>query len=65
MDLMVGTDNGMTTLAWLVGALDHARTHNQTKLVDYLETIADDMVFQMESAARSHRLRARTIQERG
>jgi hypothetical protein len=40
-------------LTWLVRALEHARTREQTKLVDYLETIADDMVFEMESAARN------------
>jgi hypothetical protein len=42
-------------LAWLVDALEHARSHGQTRLVDYLESIADDAVFEMEMAARSPR----------
>jgi hypothetical protein len=33
-------------------ALGDARKQNQTKLVDYLEIIADDVVFEMEFAAR-------------
>jgi hypothetical protein len=40
------------TLAWLVRALEQARRQGQTKLVDCLETIADDVVFEMELAAR-------------
>jgi hypothetical protein len=36
----------------LVRALEHARTREQTKLVDYLEIIADDVVFEMEIVAR-------------
>ncbi len=39
-------------LTWLVRALEYARTREQTKLVDYLEIIADDVVFEMEFAAR-------------
>lgn len=42
-------------LAWLVEALEHARTQEQAKLVDYLETIADDVVFEMEATSRNSR----------
>ena|SRR5215204_3301042 len=40
------------TLAWLVNALEHARTRGQTKLVGYLEEVADDVVFEVEMVAR-------------
>lgn len=45
-------DTDTATLAWLVGALEPARKQDQTKLVGYLEAILDDVVFEMESAAR-------------
>lgn len=44
-------------LAWLVEGLEQSRAQGQTRLVDYLETIADDVVFEMESAARRKRRR--------
>ena len=50
MELTSGVNDG--TLAWLVRALEQARRQGQTKLVDCLETIADDVVFEMEMAAR-------------
>jgi hypothetical protein len=46
------THDGTVFLTWLVRALEYARTREQTKLVDYLEIIADDVVFEMEFAAR-------------
>ncbi|HET6262581.1 MAG TPA: hypothetical protein VFG99_10150 [Chloroflexia bacterium] len=49
---MVGTDTDAATLAWLVSALEHARSQGQEKAVDYLEAIAADVLFEMESAAR-------------
>jgi hypothetical protein len=45
-------DDDTATLAWLVGALEQARSQGQTKIVDCLETIAEDVVFEMEMAAR-------------
>jgi hypothetical protein len=39
-------------MAWLLSALEQARRQGQTKLVYCLETIADDVVFEMEMAAR-------------
>ena len=45
-------DSETATLAWLVEALDHVRSKGQTKVVGYLEEVADDVVFEMEIAAR-------------
>ncbi len=56
MSLTLGVDNETVALAWLMGALEQARTQGQTKLVDYLEVVVEDVVFEMESAARSRRL---------
>ena len=39
-------------LAWLVGALEHARSRGQTKVVGYLEEVADEVVFEVEMVAR-------------
>ena len=52
MELKGGVDDHTAALAWLVSALAQARRQGQTKLVDCLETIADDVVFEMEMAAR-------------
>jgi hypothetical protein len=43
----------VATLAWLMSGLDHARRRGQTQIVGYLEAVLDDVVFEMESAARS------------
>ena len=51
----LGANNETVALAWLVSALEQARTQGQTKLVDYLEVVMEDVVFEMESAARSKR----------
>ena len=51
-DLTPQADVETATLAWLVSALEHARSRGQTKLVGYLEEVADDVVFEMEAAAR-------------
>jgi hypothetical protein len=45
--------------SWLVGALEHARSLNLAELVDYLETVADDVVFETEMAARRSLLLSR------
>ncbi len=52
MELVSNTHNDSAHLTWLVRALEYARKQNQTKLVYYLETIADDVVFEMEMTAR-------------
>jgi hypothetical protein len=46
------TDEETATLVWLVSALEHARSRGQTKVVGYLEEVADDVVFEVEAAAR-------------
>jgi hypothetical protein len=56
----LGVDNEAAALAWLVGALDQARAQSQTKLVGYLEVILEDVVFEMESAARSRGISSST-----
>ena len=54
-DLTPEADSETTTLAWLVGALDYARSKDQRKVVGYLEEVADDVVFEVEAAARRSR----------
>jgi len=55
-------DNEAAAMAWLVSALEQARTRGQVKLVDYLEIIADDVVFDMEMAARRVSLLSKLMQ---
>jgi hypothetical protein len=59
MELMPDVGSDTATLAWLVSALDHAREHGNAKLVGYLETLADDVVFEAEMAARRASMLAR------
>lgn len=47
---MLDGDIETATLEWLVSALDHARSRGQTKLVHYLEEVADEVVFEVEAA---------------
>jgi hypothetical protein len=54
-------DNDTATLEWLVEALEQARSQGQTEIVDHLETIAADMVFEMEIAARRASLLSRVM----
>ena len=54
-------DDDTATLAWLVGALEQARSQGQTRLVDHLEAIADDVVFEMEMTARRASLFSRVM----
>ena len=51
-DAMTGVDIETATLAWLVSALEHARSRGQTKVVAYLEEVADEVVFEVEMVAR-------------
>ena len=37
-----------------MGALEHARAQGQAEVVGYLEAIADDVVFEIESSANKH-----------
>lgn len=52
---LVSAQGEVVDLAWLMDSLKHARSRGQVKLVAYLESIADDAVFEMEMAARSSR----------
>jgi hypothetical protein len=52
LEVPLGVDADTATLAWLVSALEHARASGQTQLVGYLEAVGDDVVFEMEAAAR-------------
>ncbi len=52
MRVMSSVDDRTATLMWLVRGLEHARTQGQTKVLGYLEAVLDDVVFEMESAAR-------------
>ena len=52
MDSVLGEDTETATLAWLVSALEHARVRGQTKIVGYLEEVADEVVFEVEVTAR-------------
>ncbi len=51
-DVTPGADSETSTLAWLVEALEHARSTGQTKAVWFLEEVAHDVVFEVEMAAR-------------
>ena len=57
VDVTSVVDSETATLAWLVGALEHARTRGRTKLVGYLKAVVEDVVFEMEAAARRHEYR--------
>ncbi len=52
MNSAVGEASEAATLAWLVEALEHARSRGQTKVVGYLEEVADDVVFEVEMVVR-------------
>ena len=65
MSLNLEVSKETAELAWLVSALGEARKHDQTKLVGYLETVMDDVVFETEWAClrlQHPRVRAR-VQE--
>ncbi len=64
MELRGGVDNETAALAWLVSALEQARTRSQVRLVCYLETIADEVVFEVEMAARRASLLSRLMQDK-
>ena len=61
MELKANMDNDTATLEWLVEALEQARSQGQTEIVDHLETIAADILFEMEMAARRASLLSRLM----
>jgi hypothetical protein len=50
---MSSVEDQTATLVWLVSGLEYARTRGQTMILGYLEAVLDDVLFEMESAARS------------
>jgi hypothetical protein len=57
--LMLSERDETVDLSWLISALDHARSLNQTDIIDYLQSVADDVVFETEMAARRASLLSR------
>jgi hypothetical protein len=55
LDFVLGADTETATLAWIVSALEHFRTRGHTKLVVYLEAVMEDVIFEVEAAARGRR----------
>jgi hypothetical protein len=55
LDLVLGADTETATLAWLVSTLEHSRTRGHSKLVVYLEAVMEDLLFEVEAAARGRR----------
>ena len=51
-DLTPEADSETATLEWLVTALQYTRSNGQTKVVGYLEEVADDVVFEVEMEIR-------------
>jgi hypothetical protein len=52
LELATSALDRTAALRWLVEALEYARSNGQTRVVDYLEAVLDDVVFEMESVAR-------------
>jgi hypothetical protein len=52
LERKAGVEGDAVALVWLVSALEYARAQRRSKIVDYLETVADDVVFETEMAAR-------------
>jgi hypothetical protein len=59
LEAKADVEGGTVALVWLVGALEYARAQGQSRIVDYLETIADDVVFETEMVARRASLLSR------
>lgn len=57
MEAPLEVDINTATLAWLASALELARSQGQSKAVASLEDVTDDIVFEMESAARRREYR--------
>jgi hypothetical protein len=52
LEVPAGADDETATLVWLMGALEWARKGGHERLAGYLEAVADDVVFEVEAAAR-------------
>jgi len=51
LDSALVEDTETATLVWLVSPLEYARSRGQTKIVGYLETVAEEVLFEVEAAA--------------
>ena len=52
MDEKAGVEGDTAIWVWLVSALEHTSAQRQCKITEYLGTIADDLAFEAEMAAR-------------
>jgi hypothetical protein len=59
-----GVDDHCAPLVWLVSALEQAYTQGQGKLVDFLEAIGYEMVFEVEMVARRASLLSKMTQSK-
>jgi hypothetical protein len=50
-DVTPKADTELATLEWLATALYYTRLRGQSKVVGYLEEVADEVVFEVEAAA--------------
>jgi hypothetical protein len=50
LDPALGGETEKATVEWLVEALEQTSSKGQTKLVGYLEEVADEVVFEVEDA---------------
>ncbi len=55
LDPMLVADTENATLGWLEAALEHAYSHGHHLALAYLEAVMEDVMFEMEMAARSSR----------
>jgi hypothetical protein len=49
LQLATSTHDGTADSAWLGVALEYARANGQARVVDHLEAVLDDVVFEIES----------------
>ena len=57
MKVPLGLNTDTASLAWVISALGQVRTQDESKAIRYLGDVADDVVFEMESAARRREYR--------
>ncbi len=57
-----GVDHDTASLVWVMSAMEQAYAQGQIKLVDYLEPIGNDAVFEIEMVARRASLLSKMTQ---
>jgi hypothetical protein len=50
--IVVSVESDVVALAWVTFAFEYALKQNQTRLVPYLIDVSEELVFEMEMAAR-------------